>query len=138
MLPYRVKRIFCKWKKKKTIYLYSKNDQKTNHIFQYCTLIFWNKHVHIFILINYWSQNFRLVVTHMCPCLHADNHVVLVVIRWRYCFWVFVLPLIHRSSPGVHEEIPDRGRFKSQLPSYSHLHFFRRPFRFLMYNMKRK
>lgn len=117
--------------------------RKTNHVFQ---ILYSNVseqtyiykyicyYIYIYILtrIYYWSQDFWLMVTHMCPCLHTNNHVIWMVVWRPHRFRVFVLPLVHGPSPGIHKEVADCSWFKPQLPGYGYLHFLWWPFRFLM------
>ena len=61
----------------------------------------------------------------------APVHVAHTASAGRFGSAVFVLPFVHRATPGVHEEIADRRRFQAQLFGYRHLHLFRRPLGFL-------
>lgn len=45
----------------------------------------------------------------------------------RHRLRILVLPFVHGTAPGVHEEIADRRRLQAQLPRDCHLHLLRRP-----------
>lgn len=84
----------------------------------------------ILLVVGRMSQNVRSL-----PWTNTKRWGQLSFINCKG-FWVLVFPFVHWTTSCIHKEVSDRRGLQAQLSCYCHLHFLRRPLRFLKIKKK--